>query len=151
MKKAEKEYLLAEICEDGAGYRDVLSIATAADIVRYFERLRGNTIAVPSNAPGYEKLDDVLTRAFNQAANGKGKERHADGRPFHEQPMQTIAQQVGVGFITGQAMKKLGESTKLPRDRAIHELLGAIVYAAGAVIFLESVQSEVPIDDKPTR
>jgi hypothetical protein len=86
---------------------------------------------------GYELLERVLVQAYAQASHGKGKERHADGRPFHEQPMQTIAQQVGVGFITGQAMKKLGESTKMDRDAAIRELLGAIVYSAGAVIFLE--------------
>ena len=98
----------------------------------------GGPVVVPPDVEGYERLDDVLTRAYDQAARGKGAERHANGKPFHEQPMQTIAQQVGVGFITGQAMKKLGESAALPRDRAIRELLGAIVYAAGAVIFLES-------------
>lgn len=36
-----------------------------------------------------------------------------------------------------QAAKKAIESTRLPTDRAIHELHGAIVYLAAAVIVLQ--------------
>lgn len=86
---------------------------------------------------GYESLAGVLQRALDQAQSGKGAERHANALPFHKQPMQTIAGQVGVGFLTGQAIKKTQEGQTLPAGRDIAELLGAINYLAGAVIFLE--------------
>lgn len=93
------------------------------------------------NEPGYEKLSDVLRRAYDQAAIGKGKERHANGEPFHEQVMQTGAHRFGTGALLFQAFKKSEESQRLPHDRAIAELLGAIVYLAGAVIALERAES----------
>jgi hypothetical protein len=93
---------------------------------------------VALNEPGYESLAQVLRRAFDQASNGKGHDRHANQLPFHKQPMQVIAGQVGPGFLTGQAIKKIQESQRLPEGRDTHELLGAINYLAGVVIFLES-------------
>ena len=92
----------------------------------------------PFSAPGYEVLAAVLQRAFDQAADGKGKERHANALPFDKQPMQTIAAAHGVGFLTGQAAKKSQEAHGLPHDRAVAEILGAINYLAGAVIFMEA-------------
>ena len=94
---------------------------------------------------GYQMLDDVLARAYNQASSGKGAERHADNKPFHEQPMQRLCELYGVGFALGQAAKKAQEATRLPRDRAVAELLGAIVYLAGAVICIERQQATEPI------
>ena len=108
----------------------------AAEIVGVapLERRAGKTLS----AVGYEALADVLTRAFDQAAKGKGKGRHANGKPFHEQPMQDLIRLHGVGFATGQASKKSGEALGLPTvERQVAELLGAIVYLAGAVIALE--------------
>lgn len=91
---------------------------------------------------GYETLSDVLLRAFDQAAKGKGAERHADNKPFDDQPMQHIARRRGVGFILGQADKKSEEAQGMlsrgEREKAVHELLGAIVYLAGAIIYIES-------------
>lgn len=89
------------------------------------------------NVPGYEKLRDVLERAYNQASKGKGAERHGKDLPFHLQPMQQIADMYGIGFMLGQVAKKIEEAQRLPNDRAINEILGAINYCAGAVIFLE--------------
>lgn len=89
------------------------------------------------NVAGYEKLADVLRRAYDQASAGKGKERHANDLPFHKQPMQQICDQVGVGFAMGQAIKKAQESLSLPHERAIAEVLGAINYLAGVVIWME--------------
>jgi len=89
------------------------------------------------HAPGYEALADVLQRAFGQAAHGKGKERHAQGEPFTEQVMQDMARRFGIGALLGQAFKKSEESQRLPVDRGVNELLGAIVYLAGAVIARE--------------
>lgn len=94
--------------------------------------------------PGYHKLFEVLMRAFEQAAGGKGKERHAkEGVPFEEQPMSAINKQLGSvdGFIY-QAHKKSLESKRLPDGRGQAELLGAIVYLAGAVIARDTWASE---------
>lgn len=90
--------------------------------------------------PGYQKLADVLRRAYEQAAVGKGKERHAsDGVMFEDQPMSSINRTLGSidGFLY-QAAKKASEARRLPAGRAQAELLGAINYLAGAVIALDS-------------
>jgi hypothetical protein len=78
-------------------------------------------------------LRDVLNEAYQQAANGKGKERHANGNAWLNQPIFEIGRMVGVGFNTGQAIKKLQESSRMEPDAAVRELLGAIVYAASAI------------------
>lgn len=91
------------------------------------------------NTPGYESLAAVLQRAYDQAAKGKGAERHADHRPFTAQPMQTISELLGTpDGLLYQAMKKIQESKRLDKDAGVRELLGAINYLAGAVIFIES-------------
>lgn len=91
--------------------------------------------------PGYESLRSVLHRAYDQAARTKGAERHANNLPFHEQPMQAIAAKRGVGFLFGQADKKTEEAQGMygrgETDKALHEMLGAINYIAGAIIFME--------------
>lgn len=100
-----------------------------------------DALDVPDAPAGYESLTDVLKRAFVQAAITKGAERHADNRAFDDQPMQHIARRRGVGFILGQADKKSEEAQGMlsrgEREKAVHELLGAIVYLAGAVIYIE--------------
>lgn len=90
------------------------------------------------NVPtGYEPLAAVLAEALEQAAHGKGRERHAQGEtPFDRQPICEIARMVGPGFNVGQAMKKGQEALRLPPGRDVAELLGAINYLAGAVIVL---------------
>lgn len=88
--------------------------------------------------PDYAELIDVLERAVEQAAIGKGNERHATGQPFVDQPMQQLISLYGPGFALGQAAKKSQEAMRLPRDRAVRELLGAINYIAGAVIAIEA-------------
>ena len=98
------------------------------------------------NTPGYESLARVLHRAYDQAAKGKGAERHACSRPFTEQPMQSISELLGneTGLLY-QAMKKIQESQRMGQDAAIRELLGAINYIAGAIIFKEGKQMTLPL------
>lgn len=93
----------------------------------------------------YETLRTVLDDAFDQAAHGKGKERHARGNPFHKQHMQTISQMLdtdrGMAF---QAIKKLTEGLDLSnQDARERELLGAIVYIAGIVVYHRAIENEV--------
>ena len=81
----------------------------------------------------YIVLQRVLQDAYLQASEGKGKERHANGRPFDQQPIFNISRMVGDGFAIGQAIKKLDESRGMPNPGdAYRELLGAIVYSAAA-------------------
>lgn len=86
--------------------------------------------------PHYEALAAALQAAYAQSAEGKGKDRHANGRPFDEQPIMEIGRMVGPGYQTGQAMKKaqeaMGMVSRGERERARAELLGAIVYLAAA-------------------
>ena len=86
---------------------------------------------------GYDTLADVLRRAYDQAARGKGADRHANGKPFSQQPMQDLIHLYGIGFALGQAAKKAEEAQRMDREPAVRELLGAINYLAGAVIALE--------------
>lgn len=90
---------------------------------------------VKMNEPGYEKLASVFQDAYQQAALGKGKERHADATPFEEQSTQQIMRllQTSDGAIH-QAIKKLVEARRLPPAHARAERLGAIVYIASAII-----------------
>ena len=102
------------------------------------------------DVPGYEPLANVLQRAYDQAAMGKGVERHGQGQPFVQQPMQHLIALHGCGFAIGQSAKKAGEAQRmLTRSGdvapAVRELLGAIVYLAGAVVALElDAAREVP-------
>lgn len=97
-------------------------------------------------ADGYDCLALVLARAFDQAARGKGAQRHAVSKPFDHQPMQKLCELYGVGFALGQAGKKMQEAQRMQPDAAVRELLGAIVYIAGAVIHLER-EAAAPAND----
>lgn len=91
--------------------------------------------------PDYVALGRVLDAAYNQAAAGKGKERHANNKPFDRQPIMEIARMVGVGYQLGQAMKKAQEASGMlsreQPERAQAELLGAINYLAAAYLVIE--------------
>ena len=90
-------------------------------------------------APGYDSLFIVLTRALEQAQAGKGKERHAgEGQAFEDQPIIQIGNLIGMGFQTGQAIKKAVEAQRMVTRgqlaAAEREMLGAINYLAAACI-----------------
>jgi len=87
---------------------------------------------------GYEPLFRVLAEALDQAQAGKGRERHANGRPFMEQPIIKEAEESGVGFLCGQVRKKILEAKNCPDlERAKRDILGSIVYASAMVLFIE--------------
>lgn len=106
----------------------------------FLERALSSSSKFPE--PGYERLHAVFRDAHDQAAIGKGDERHANNLPFDEQRMQTISQ--GLGSPDGmayQVIKKIQEGLQMndhARTRA--ELLGALNYLAGIVIFLDDKQ-----------
>ena len=91
------------------------------------------TIDIPE---GYEALGEALAAAVEQAARGKGSERHAEkGEAFSDQLIFEIPRRLGAcgsGFLLGQAVKKIYESARLGPERARAEILGAINYLAAA-------------------
>lgn len=87
-----------------------------------------------SHNEGYGPLRRVLDDAYTQASSGKGKERHANGKRFVDQPLFDVMNSHGVGFATGQAAKKASESLGMEKEAAYHELLGAIVYLSAAAL-----------------
>lgn len=101
------------------------------------------------NHPGYESLAAVLQAAYDQAATGKGAERHANDLPFHEQPMQQIARRRGIGFLLGQADKKTEEAQGMlergERDAWRREILGAINYLAGALVYTDRQAERIDV------
>lgn len=92
--------------------------------------------------PTYTELDRVLSAAYQQAASGEGKERHALGaEPFEKQQICEIGRRLQGNKAAGplfQAVKKIYASGRLPAGRAIAELYGAINYAAAAILILEA-------------
>ena len=101
------------------------------------ERSEVDGIIFSMNYP-YASLREVLDRAYQQASEGKGKERHGGELPFEDQPMQILSEMLGSDKgLLFQAMKKIVESQRLDKEAAIEELLGAINYLAGAIIYKE--------------
>lgn len=98
-----------------------------------------NRSPMPTN-PAYDSLEVVLKAAYNQAASGKGKERHAgNGLSFTDQPMQTISKLLNTSDgLAFQAIKKVTEAKGMQTfEQKERELLGAINYIAGIIIFEE--------------
>ena len=99
----------------------------------------------------YAPLKRVLMTAYNHAAVGKGRERHANGGDFMTQDIMAIARVHGIGFQTGQSDKKVRESHGM-MDRGDYrlakaELLGAINYLAAAYLLMEEKESNLKVDD----
>ena len=90
----------------------------------------------------YLVLHRVLHDALDQAASGKGKDRHAMGEPFEEQLMCLLARQLGPQGPAFQVCKKVVEACRLPYPAHVREVLGAINYAAGMVIEMERKANE---------
>lgn len=98
----------------------------------------------------YYPLSMVLCAAYAQAEGGKGKERHALGDPFLEQPILTIGRLFkSADGEAYQAVKKLREGLQMAKrgdhDAAMREFLGAINYVAAVAILIAEDQHEKDI------
>lgn len=94
-----------------------------------------------SRVEGYLELERVLCAAYEQASAGKGKERHAAGDNFNNQPILTIGRLLkSADGEAYQAIKKTREALMMHRrgntEAAIKELLGAINYLAAVAILV---------------
>lgn len=87
----------------------------------------------------YAGLAAVLLGALEQAAYGKGRERHANDLPFEQQPMNAICDILGSPEgMAYQVTKKVAEALKMPTyEQQERELFGAINYTAGIIIWLQ--------------
>lgn len=87
----------------------------------------------------YLPLLRTFLGALEQAAYGKGRERHANDLPFVEQPILTMARMLDSDAgLAQQVIKKTVEARSLPTKKArINELRGALVYAAAMILFEE--------------
>src|SRR5574343_1292678 len=81
-------------------------------------------------------LDAAFDDAIEQVTRGKGEQRHGKGAQFWQQPWTRYAENHGIGFLTGQAAKKLDEAQGFLNDqpRWEREMLGVIVYAGMAIL-----------------
>lgn len=115
----------------------------------YFEGRAANPPAGPAlldwsatASTDYAPLAAVLQEAYDQAARGKGYDRHDNGEPFTGQRAMSIGRKVGPGFPLGQSLKKTEEAATMigkgQPDAAIRELLGAINYAASAIMLIRA-------------
>lgn len=87
----------------------------------------------------YLPLLRTFLGALEQAAYGKGRERHANDLPFIEQPILTMAHMLDSDAgLAQQVIKKTIEARSLPSKTArINELRGTLVYAAAMILFEE--------------
>lgn len=87
----------------------------------------------------YLPLLRTFLGALEQAAYGKGRERHANDLPFVEQPILTMARMLDSDAgLAQQVIKKTVEARSLPTKQArINELRGTLVYAAAMILFEE--------------
>jgi hypothetical protein len=103
-------------------------------------------------ADGYSSLRRILDEAFAQSAFGKGNQRHANGKPFLEQPIMEIARMVGLGGHTYQVCKKAQEATTMVSrnqfEAAKAEMLGIIVYASAGFLLIEELQAKENINGR---
>lgn len=88
----------------------------------------------------YRTLLGVLFDSLDQAAYGKGKERHANDLPFEEQRMTSISKALNSPLgMAYQAIKKVQEGVQFEEtERVIKELHGAIVYIAGMILWYQN-------------
>lgn len=108
----------------------------------------GGAFPTSDGAGAYQHpIQSVFDSVIEQIVSGKGAQRHGHGAPFFEQPWKQLADEHGIGFLTGQAAKKLGEAQRphwledsiLDEDAWEKEMLGAIAYAAMAVLYNRGV------------
>jgi hypothetical protein len=129
----EKERLAAQDIE--ASIRKLRELGKKAEVP--------NTDPIYSVHPNYHKLATVFAEAIDQAARGKGRERHASDEAFEDQLICFIARHLGInaGVLGGplfQVIKKAFEVTRLPTKEAkLRELYGVMNYAAAAAILVD--------------
>lgn len=101
----------------------------------------------------FDHFNAVLEEVSKIVTKGKGIERHGQGCDFNDQPWRIISDNVGDGFVLGQAMKKIMELTVMdpinyPLEKKYDtllrwnkEILGAISYLVFAYLYKQEETS----------
>jgi hypothetical protein len=113
--------------------RSALTDETRMELIK-----RCTGAASASDVEGYESLREALELAYKQATVGNGYERYACSKRFADQSVQRLIDLYGLDDAFEQADKKMQEAQRLPKDRAVAELAGAIVYIAGAIAHIQN-------------
>jgi hypothetical protein len=106
---------------------------------------------------GYEVLAGILEEAYDQAARGKGKERHANDLPWDNQPILNIGRSLpsvcdGEAYqVIKKTQEAMGMIARGELDKARHEMLGAINYAAACVALVKEAIAAKPLPPVPTK
>ncbi len=84
-------------------------------------------------------LKEVFADVLDQVRFGKGERHGGDAKPFWTQNWASVASSHGLGFLTGQAQKKLVEAMESGHLTANpeafeRELCGAIAYLGMALL-----------------
>lgn len=145
MKPCSKQCLARVQCDNTCGrWLDIPSPISNLGVKLSY----ANPLGVGKPQVATHPLYDPLTRAIEQAMFGKGERHGGASVPFFEQPWFATAKQHGVGFLTGQAAKKLGEAQGKDNDAWEREMLGAIVYMGMALLF-NATQKNNGVAGKP--
>jgi len=99
-------------------------------------------LGVDPHGPNFTPLFGAVIGCLEQVVRGKGRERHARGRDFIDQPIMVLPRllggDVGLGGLIFQALKKTEEAVGLPHDRRLAELRGAVIYLLAAIMHEEA-------------
>lgn len=109
-------------------------------------------LIIGGRAEGYMPLELVLLSAYQQASGGKGRDRHAAGDDFIDQPILSIGRLLkSADGEAYQAIKKTREGLQMHRagksDAAIREILGAINYLAAVAILISEQASDAVLEN----
>lgn len=96
----------------------------------------GGTISSP------HPIEEVFSTCVRQLASGKGQQRHGhNNKSFYDQQWVEVTRRHGLGFLTGQAVKKANEAAlnldNLDKEAGWweREMIGAINYLAMAILY----------------
>lgn len=92
------------------------------------------------------ELQQIFDICIDQVSDGKGNERHGNGKPFYTQPWVSLAEDFGAGFLYGQGAKKLREAQNFKGERKRQELAVAINYIAMGMLFDLATEPEESTD-----
>ena len=94
----------------------------------------------PAHAVEEHPLKPILDAVLYQVTKGKGERHGGDVIPFWNQTWAIVAHDHGLGFLTGQAQKKLMEAVQQPMNANTEaferELIGAIAYLGMALLYV---------------
>lgn len=117
------------------------------------KKLLAAHLGIEGGDPDSWPLVECALETLRQVTRGKGRERHQRGRDFVDQPILVIPAllggEVGLGGLLYQAMKKCEESVKMPTDRRVAELRGAVIYTLAAIMHegrQPTIESAQPVE-----